>query len=600
MSILLRDLVKRYNDQMVVDHVDLEIADGELFVLLGPSGSGKSTVLRMIAGLTSVTSGHIILHSRDVTDLSPQQRDIGFVFQNYSLFRHMTVADNIEFGLAVRKVSKAERARRCDELLDLVGLGGLGQRYPSQLSGGQQQRVAVARALASQPSVLLLDEPFGALDVQIRVQLRQSLKEVQRRLGITTILVTHDQEEAFELADRIGIVDRGRLLEVGTPTQLYHRPNHQFVATFLGSANLLAGTQQGEEVRVGALKLSSNDPGTRFDAEGRAEVLFRPEDLVLAREGDHLDGAALGVGVVEEVLFLGTLQRVRVRLDPLPGTWPLPVRYGQEGVLLDVAVLSRPGGVEDVEPGQTVWVGIKHYHILPRPGFRLLLCTGDGAETDASTSLASWLGTAMGAEMTRMTIKPGVAVETLLRDIRSQEYDLVVVGGDRGETGGAYVERLARELTVPVLVVKSARASIKRVLLCSAGGEPGKIDVLFGARLARRVGASTRLLHVARSSPVHEAQAAGLEGGGQRPWLVRHLEEGRLTLLGQGVEVDTKIRQGGVVDEILAEAAESDYDLIVVGGHVPARQRAAAGHDVAGEIVARADRPVLVVRGRLA
>ncbi|MFN8499662.1 MAG: ATP-binding cassette domain-containing protein [Anaerolineae bacterium] len=597
MSILLRDLVKRYRDQAVVDHVDLEIADGELFVLLGPSGSGKSTVLRMIAGLTSVTAGHIILHGRDVTDLSPQQRDIGFVFQNYSLFRHMSVADNIEFGLAVRKAPKAERARRRDELLDLVGLGGLGQRYPSQLSGGQQQRVAVARALASQPSVLLLDEPFGALDVQIRVQLRQSLKEVQRRLGITTILVTHDQEEAFELADRIGIIDRGRLLEVGTPTQLYHRPNHQFVATFLGSANLLAGTQQGEDVRVGALRLPSTEPATRFDAEGRAEVLFRPEDLVLAVERNQLDGEALGVGVVEDVLFLGTLQRVRVRLDPLPGTWPLPVRYGQEGVLLDVALFSRPGGAAYVERGQVVWVGIKHYHILPRPGFRLLLCASDGDDSDATASLAAWLGTAMGAEMTRMTIAAGAAGETLVRDIRSQEYDLVVVGGDRG---GTFVERLARETTAPVLVVKGARPAIKRVLLCSAGGEPGKIDVLFGARLARRIGAATRLLYVTRPVGAPEAQAVGLGDGAQRPWLMRHLEEGRLTLLGQGVEVDTKIRQGGVVDEILAEAAEGDYDLIVVGGHVASRRGAAAGQDIAAEIVARAARPVLVVRGHIA
>ncbi len=592
MSILVRDLVKRYHDQVIVDHVDLEVADGELFVLLGPSGSGKSTILRMIAGLTPVTAGRIILHGRDVTDLSPQQRDTGFVFQNYSLFRHMTVADNIEFGLAVRKAPKAERVRRRDELLDLVGLGGLGGRYPSQLSGGQQQRVAVARALAAEPSVLLLDEPFGALDVQIRVQLRQSLKEVQRRLGLTTILVTHDQEEAFELADRIGIIDRGRLLEVGTPTQLYHRPNHQFVATFLGSANLLAGTQEGEAVRVGALNLPSAEPGTRFDAEGRAEVLFRPEDLVLAVDRATLAGPALGVGVIEEMLFLGTLQRVRVRLDPLPGTWPLPVRYGQEGVLLDVVVLSRPSGPETVEVGQTVWVGIKHYHILPRPGFRLLLCANDRA--DASTSLATWLGTAMGAEVTRMDVKDGVTAETLLRDIRAQEYDLIVTGGD-----GVPVDRLQREVTTPLLVAKGARTSIKRVLLCSAGGEPGKIDVVFGARLARRVGASTRLLHVARTASVREAQAVATANGDQKPWLVRYMEEGRLTLLGQGVEVDTKIRHGGVVEEILAEAAEGDYDLIVVGGHVPSRQWP-GGRDVAAEIAARADRPVLVVRGRLA
>src|SRR6266542_4376425 len=204
MSIILEQVTKRFGSQWVVDNVSLEVADKELFVLLGSSGSGKSTILRMIAGLTQPTSGRILLHERDVSNLPPQQRGTGFVFQNYSIFRHMTVAENIEFGLKIRKVSADERARKRDELLDLVGLMGLGSRYASQLSGGQLQRVALARALAYEPSVLLLDEPFGALDVRIRGQLRRSLKEIQRRLNVATILVTHDQEEAFELADRIG------------------------------------------------------------------------------------------------------------------------------------------------------------------------------------------------------------------------------------------------------------------------------------------------------------------------------------------------------------------------------------------------------------
>src|SRR3954451_16473701 len=221
MSIVLEDLTKRYGGHPVVSSVSLEVGDGELFVLLGSSGSGKSTLLRMIAGLSEVDAGRVMLRGRDVTDLPPAARGVGFVFQSYALFRGMPVAENVEFALAVRGVPAAQRRRRRDELLELVGLSGLGGRMPRQLSGGQQQRVALARALAHEPEVLLLDEPFGALDAKIRLQLRQNLREIQQRLNLTTILVTHDQDEAFELADRIGIIEQGRLLEVGTPSELY-------------------------------------------------------------------------------------------------------------------------------------------------------------------------------------------------------------------------------------------------------------------------------------------------------------------------------------------------------------------------------------------
>jgi sulfate transport system ATP-binding protein len=237
MSILLDQITKRYQGTPVVNDVSLEIAEGEFFVLLGPSGSGKSTLLRAIAGLTGVDHGRISLHGRDVTHMSTKDRQVGFVFQNYALFRHMTVADNIEFALRVRRVKPADRLARRKELLRLVALEGMDNRLPSQLSGGQQQRVAVARALAHKPSVVLLDEPFGALDAKIREELRTSLRQVQRELGITIILVTHDQEEAFALADRIGVMNLGRLLEVGRPDELYTRPATRFVATFLGAAN---------------------------------------------------------------------------------------------------------------------------------------------------------------------------------------------------------------------------------------------------------------------------------------------------------------------------------------------------------------------------
>src|SRR5690606_30324788 len=235
---------------------------------LGPSGSGKSTLLRAIAGLTPIDHGRIVMHGRDVSGISVREREVGFVFQNYALFRHMTVAENIEFALRARRVPAAERRRRRAELLELVSLQGLDRRLPSELSGGQQQRVAVARALAHQPRVLLLDEPFGALDAKIREELRRSIRAIQRAVGITTILVTHDQEEAFTMADRIGVMDRGRLQEVGEPRELYARPKTRFVATFLGAANLLLGRYEGRGVRVGDSVFPARHPSGSMPTPG--------------------------------------------------------------------------------------------------------------------------------------------------------------------------------------------------------------------------------------------------------------------------------------------------------------------------------------------
>ena len=333
MSIALENVTKRYADQTMVDRVSLEVETGELFVLLGASGSGKSTLLRLIAGLVAPDEGTIRISGRDVTLLAPQQRDVGFVFQNYSIFRHMTVARNIEFGLRIRGVRKAERRDRREELLDLVGLGGLGNRFESQLSGGQQQRVALARALAYRPGVLLLDEPFGALDVKIRAQLRQSLKEIQKSLGVTTILVTHDQEEAFELGHRIGVVDRGRLLEVGAPHHLYERPRSLYVATFLGAGTVLVGRCRDHRVALGPLTLPI-PPEVPHDEGDRVRVLIRPEQVALSRRraGPGRSDARARPDRGRDVL--GRRAPDRVRLPPLLGAcgrWspPLPLRRGE-------------------------------------------------------------------------------------------------------------------------------------------------------------------------------------------------------------------------------------------------------------------------------
>ena len=351
MSILLSDVTKQFGSQTVVNQISLEIEPGELFVLLGSSGSGKSTLLRLIAGLTPLDQGRICLNDRDVTCLPPQQRGIGFVFQNYSLFKHMTAAENIAFGLEVRRTPRAEREQRVRELLDLIGLRDYGDRLPGQLSGGQQQRVAVARALAPQPEVLLLDEPFGALDVKIRSQLRQNLRDIQRRLGITTILVTHDQDEAFELADRIGIIEKGQLLEVGQPETLYRRPQHRFTATFLGTANLLPAHRNGTEVHVGDQRLPAPQ-GTDHLSGQSVDLLLRPEAVEIAVARGEITGIVLGEGMIEAITFAGMLERLTVRLADRE----LPLE-----VVLSPERARRLG----IRPGDRVWMGVQDYHVLP-------------------------------------------------------------------------------------------------------------------------------------------------------------------------------------------------------------------------------------------
>jgi ABC-type Fe3+/spermidine/putrescine transport system ATPase subunit len=351
MSILLNNLTKGFGQEPVVKNLSLEIEQGELFVLLGSSGSGKSTLLRMIAGLTPLEAGSISLNGRDVTYLPPQKRDVGFVFQNYSLFKYMTVAQNIAFGLEIRHMPREQRDARVAELLELIGLSEYGDRMPSQLSGGQQQRVALARALAPQPEVLLLDEPFGALDVKIRGQLRQNLRQIQQRLGITAILVTHDQDEAFELADRIGIIEQGVLLEVGKPEELYRRPQNHFTATFLGTANLLRGERNGSHLYVGDRHLPA--PADTDHLSGCAvDMVLRPEAVEIALSPDDLTGYILGEGQIEAITFAGALERVSIYLA------------GREQPI-DVVMPPERARRLAIRPGDRVWVGVQDYHLLP-------------------------------------------------------------------------------------------------------------------------------------------------------------------------------------------------------------------------------------------
>jgi sulfate transport system ATP-binding protein len=309
MAISVRSLSKRYGTFQAVDDVSFDVPAGQLVGLLGPSGSGKSTILRIIAGLETAEAGTVELTGEDATEVPIQRRGVGFVFQHYALFRHMTVRENIAFGLKVRKLSKPEIRERVHELLELIQLTGYAAHYPSQLSGGQRQRVALARALAPRPKVLLLDEPFGALDAKVRDELRTWLRRLHDEVHVTSLFVTHDQQEAFEVADQVVVLNRGRVEQVGPPQELYERPSTPFVAEFVGSVNVLRGlTSSGMPV----VESGDHLPGEVDDRDKPVSVYVRPHDLDLTHERN---GRTSWPGRVLRVTPLGAFVRLDVELS---------------------------------------------------------------------------------------------------------------------------------------------------------------------------------------------------------------------------------------------------------------------------------------------
>jgi putative spermidine/putrescine transport system ATP-binding protein len=336
-------LVKRYGDFYAVRDVSLSIKDGEFLVLLGPSGCGKTTTLRMVAGFIEPTAGHVKLGGSEVTLLPPWKRNAGMVFQNYALFPHLTVAENVAFGLEMRKMPKADIARRVEETLALVRLGGYGARLPRQLSGGQQQRVALARALAIHPDVLLLDEPLSNLDAKLRQEVRVEIRELQRKMGLTTVMVTHDQEEALTMADRLVVMSEGSVRQVGSQRDLYERPADRFVAGFVGRSTFLEGTVEapGRFRTDGGLMLACAGGGPG-GVQGRAVLALRPERIEIGPADGPRSGLDNGLpGTVEFVSYLGALIDIHVRLSP--------------GDRLVAQIANREGGFSP-EVGQPVHV----------------------------------------------------------------------------------------------------------------------------------------------------------------------------------------------------------------------------------------------------
>ncbi len=341
MSIELKNVGKQFGGVAVVQNVNFSIRDGELVALLGPSGGGKTTVLRMIAGLEMPSSGDIFIQQRRVNDVSVRERNIGFVFQSYALFKTMTVFGNIAFGLKIKKWKKSDIEARVSELVELLELKGLEKRFPHQLSGGQRQRVAIARALASKPGVLLLDEPFGAVDAKIRQELREWLVRLHHDLNVTTLFVTHDQEEAMEVADRIVVIAKGTLEQIGTPREVYEQPANEFVARFIGVMNVLEA-----EVTTGVARVGEMEFPTTGVPDGSARIGFRPYAVQVSTDLSQYRYRA----VLKHTFFLGIMLRIELELS--------------SGLVIRARMTKEEYSQLGLDDGKEVSLQIRQYRVL--------------------------------------------------------------------------------------------------------------------------------------------------------------------------------------------------------------------------------------------
>jgi sulfate/thiosulfate transport system ATP-binding protein len=559
MSITLDQVTKRYQGLPVVNDVSLEVGEGEFFVLLGPSGSGKSTLLRAIAGLTGVDHGRIALHGNDVTHVSARQRGVGFVFQNYALFRHMTVGENIEFALRVRRMRAEDRRQRRKELLRLVALEGMDDRLPTQLSGGQQQRVAVARALAHKPEVLLLDEPFGALDAKIREELRRTIRQVQRELKITTVLVTHDQEEAFALGDRIGVMNLGRLLECGRPDELYDRPATRFVATFLGAANLLLAKQTEQGIRFGATPVNARRiEKLEGGREHEVVAVLRPEEIELAPTRDNLRTNYIATGVVEELVFTGALERIRVRMTSGPSDAHIGSTSAVDGhisaAVLDITRTQHEQRAFPIVFGQSVAIGVRRIHVLPTPLSSYTVCAAESAAAERLAQHPFLIELARRMK-TRIAKRIDPALATCQSPAQTRISGVAVIAAHARVA--KQIEWLLWNGAAEVMVLPSQAVSPQRVLIHWAEDMARRSTLAVAASLLR---------HVAAEAVYVGILPEGRGGDAQRPLGVRTLLDARSEAQAvHGLEMRTELRFGAAADELQRQLGEAIDQMLILG-----------------------------------
>jgi ABC-type Fe3+/spermidine/putrescine transport system ATPase subunit len=372
----VRGVSKRFKESRILEDISFDVAEGESLVLLGASGSGKTTILRIIAGLEQPDQGRVILHGKDVTDLPARERGVGVIFQAYALFPRMTVEKNIGYGLKIRRLPRKERRETVNRLLKLVQLEEHRKKYPWQLSGGQQQRVAIARTLAYKPQVLLFDEPFGALDAQTRVKLRREIRLLLKQVKVPAVFITHDQEEALELGDRIAVLNDGHLEQIGTPDEVYNQPATEYVATFLGAANLLLGVVTQGCVEIGSARLPAARETARFREGQSVKLVFRPEDVCVSQDANLPEGCRrLANGVIEEVNFVGSYERLNVRLDLThrrqaehePPLYQVTINTPERmtGVPIMVTRPKPKGNATRYKAGDRVAVGLTSCSVLP-------------------------------------------------------------------------------------------------------------------------------------------------------------------------------------------------------------------------------------------
>jgi ABC-type Fe3+/spermidine/putrescine transport system ATPase subunit len=368
---------KRFGKTSVLEDISFDVAEGEALVLLGASGSGKTTILRIIAGLEQPYTGKIILHGKDVTELPARERGVGVIFQSYALFPKMTVEKNIGYGLRIRKRKRKEIKKTVQELLSLVQLEEHRKKYPSQLSGGQQQRVAIARTLAYDPEVLLFDEPFGALDAQTRTHLRREIRALLKKVNVPAIFITHDQEEALELGDRIAVINVGHIEQIGTPIDVYNNPATEYVATFLGAANILEGIVRRDHLEIGSAQITARIDSARFSEGQPVKLIFRPEDVLLSKTQELPSGhSCLSGGIVQETSFVGAYERLRIRLEPTGSgacetseTAYYLTTETPESPTAKPIIATRPKPETmalKLRIGDRVFVGLNHFTILPK------------------------------------------------------------------------------------------------------------------------------------------------------------------------------------------------------------------------------------------
>jgi len=368
-------LSKRFGKTSVLENISFDVAEGEVLVLLGASGSGKTTILRIIAGLEMPYTGKVILHGKDVTELPARERGVGVIFQSYALFPKMTVEKNIGYGLRIRKRRRKEIRETVNELLSLVQLNEHRKKYPSQLSGGQQQRVAIARTLAYKPEVLLFDEPFGALDTQTRVHLRREIRALLKKVNVPSIFITHDQEEALELGDRVAVLNVGHIEQIGTPFEIYNHPATEYVATFLGAANLLDAVVGQDSLEVGSTRIPATLDSAKFKPGDCVKIVFRPEDVVLTR-GDLSQSrhSRIGIARIDEITFVGAYERIRLHMDllgeecktdetPFYLTTQTPERPTTKAI---IATRPKPeASATRLQVGERVSVALTSFTVLP-------------------------------------------------------------------------------------------------------------------------------------------------------------------------------------------------------------------------------------------